>query len=306
MPRQESQSHRQKAVAAVRRHSGWLLPAFLLPLFLLLVFFFVFPLAYLLHLSALAQQPSLQNPVPSLSFVNYLKIFEDSFYLQMAANSIMVGISTAVATVAIAYPVAYYITKISGWERTLISVACLLPLFVNVIVSILGWYILLLPFGVVQQALAGLGLISGPLHLLRTFPALVAVLTYEHFPFAVLILVSSLQAIPADKINAARLLGAGVPRIVYTLIIPLTMPGLVASIILIFSLSASSYLAPILISGQNAPVLPLAIFSYGTELQNWPLAAALSFVLLVLVVAISYGFSSAMNRVSKRGKWEFV
>jgi len=280
--------------------------ALLVPILLLLILFFLFPLAYLLHLSALAQQPTLQNPFPRLSFVNYVKILQDYFYLSMSLNSVLVGLSTTFFTVAIAYPVAFYITRINGWERTLISVACLLPIFVNVIVSILGWYILLLPFGIIQQALAGLGIVSGPLQLLRTFPALVAVLVYEHLPFAVLILVSSLQAIPADKINAARVLGASVPRIVFSLIIPLTMPGLVACVILVFSLSASSYLAPILIGGQRTPVLPLAIFSYGTELQNWPLAAALSFVLLVLVVAVSFVFSSAMNHIAKRGQWEFV
>ena len=280
--------------------------ALLVPILLLLIFFFLFPLAYLLHLSALAQQPTLQNPFPRLSFVNYVKILQDYFYLSMSLNSVLVGLSTTFFTVAIAYPVAFYITRINGWERTLISVACLLPIFVNVIVSILGWYILLLPFGIIQQALAGLGIVSGPLQLLRTFPALVAVLVYEHLPFAVLILVSSLQAIPADKINAARVLGASVPRIVFSLIIPLTMPGLVACVILVFSLSASSYLAPLLIGGQRTPVLPLAIFSYGTELQNWPLAAALSFVLLVLVVAVSFVFSSAMNHIAKRGQWEFV
>ena len=124
--------------------------------------------------------------------------------------------------------------------------------------------------------LSALGLVDGPLQWLRTFPALVAVLTYEHIPFAVLILVSSLQAIPLDKINAARLLGASVPRIVFASILPLTMPGLVASAILVFSLSASSYLAPILIAAQRIRVLPLMIFSYGTELLNWPLAAALA------------------------------
>ena len=280
--------------------------ALLAPILLLLIFFFLFPLAYLLHLSALAQQPTLQQPWPQLSFVNYTKILQDSFYLSMSLNSVLVGLSTTFLTIAIGYPVAFYITQISGWERTLISVACLLPIFVNVIVSILGWYILLLPFGVVQQALAGLGLVDGPLQLLRTFPALVAVLVYEHLPFAILILVSSLQAIPIDKINAARVLGASALRIVFSLILPLTMPGLVACGILVFSLSASSYLAPILIGGQRTPVLPLAIFSYGTELQNWPLAAALAFVLLVLVVGISYGFSSAMNRIAKRGQWEFV
>jgi putative spermidine/putrescine transport system permease protein len=306
MLRQKLAAAGRYATDVARRKPGLVSLTFLVPILLLLVFFFILPLAYLLQLSALAQQPTLQNPSPGYSFASYVKIFQDSFYLQMTANSIMVGICTTLLTVLIAYPVAYYITRISGWERTLISVGCLLPIFVNVIVSILGWYILLLPFGVIQQALSALGIASGPLQLLRTFPALVAVLTYEHLPFAVLILVSSLQAIPADKINAARLLGAGIPRIVYSLIIPLTMPGLVASVILVFSLSTSSYLAPILIGAQRIPVLPLSIFSYGTELQNWPLAAALAFVLLVVVVAISYGFSYAMNRITNRGKWEFV
>lgn len=289
-----------------RKHPTMMSFAFLVPVLLLLVFFFIVPLAYLLQLSAMSKQPTLQNPSPGYSIIHYVKFFQDSFYLTMTANSITVGILTTLATLIIAYPVAYYITRISGWERTLISVACLLPIFVNVIVSILGWYILLLPFGVIQQTLSVLGLVTGQLELLRTFPALVAVLTYEHLPFAVLILVSSLQAIPDDKINAARVLGASVPRIIRTLIIPLTMPGLVASVILVFSLSTSSYLVPILIGAQRIPVLSLAIFSYGTELQNWPLAAALSFVLLVLVIAISYGFSAAMNRISQRGKWEFV
>ena len=114
------------------------------------------------------------------------------------------------------------------------------------------------------------------------------------------------KPIPLDKINAARLLGASVPRIVFTIILPLTMPGLVASAILVFSLSASSYLTPMLIAAQRIRVLPLMIFSYGTELLNWPLAAALAFVLLVIVVAITYLFAAAMNRLSKRGQWEMV
>jgi putative spermidine/putrescine transport system permease protein len=278
----------------------------LLPVCALLLAFFLAPLIQLVNLSTFAQQPSAQNLNPPHSLATYLNVLSDPFYLQITANALLVGFWTTIATLVISYPVAYYITKISGWERTLISVACLLPLFVNVIVSILGWYILLLPYGVIQQILSSLGLVTGSLQWLRTMPALVGVLTYEHIPFAVLILVSSLQAIPQDKINAARLLGAGVPRIFFTLILPLTMPGLVASAILVFSLSASSYLVPILIGAQRIKVLPLFIFSYGTELQNWPLAAALSIVLLVLVVAITYLFARTMNRLSRRGEWEMV
>jgi putative spermidine/putrescine transport system permease protein len=278
----------------------------LMPILILLFIFFLLPLVQLINLSTYAQQPSIQEPSPPHSIVNYANILTDSFYLKMTANSISIGIWTTFTTLAISYPVAFYITRISGWERTLISVACLLPLFVNVIVGIIGWYILLLPFGVIQQLLSSLGLVEGSLQWLRTFPALVAILTYEHIPIAVLILVSNLQAIPQDKINAARILGATAPRIFFTLIMPLTVPGLVASSILIFALSASSYLTPILISAQRIKVLPLAIFSYGTELLNWPVAAALAFILMIIVVVITFSFSYFMNRFSKRGQWEMV
>jgi putative spermidine/putrescine transport system permease protein len=278
----------------------------LLPVMALLFVFFAAPLVQLVDLSLLSQQPTAQNLRPPHSAVNYLKIFGDPFYYEITFNSLLIGFWTTLVTLIISYPVAYYITKISGWERTLISVACLLPLFVNVIVGILGWYILLLPYGVLQQALASLGLIDGSLQWLRSMPALVAVLAYEHIPFAVLILVSSLQAIAQDKIDAARMLGAGVPRIVLTLILPLSMPGLVATSILVFALSTSSYLVPILIGAQRIKVIPLQIFSYGTELLNWPLAAALAIVLLVIVVAITYLFARAMNRLSRRGEWEMV
>ena len=268
--------------------------------------FFLLPLLQLISLSTYTEQPSIQNLHPPQSLENYAKILVDSFYLQMTVNSILVGFLTTFSTLIISYPIAFYITRISGWERTLISVACLFPIFVNVLVGILGWDILLLPHGVIQQILSSFGLIDGSLQWLRTFPALVAVLTYEHIPIAVFILVSNLQSIPEDKINAARILGANVWRIFFTLILPLTVPGLVASSILIFALSASSYLTPILISAQRIKVLPLAIFSYGTELLNWPVAAVLALVLMVVVVTICYIFARAMNIFSRRGEWEMV
>ena len=281
------------------------LPPFLLlltPALVLLLVFFAAPLLELLHLSLLSEVPR----SPDLTLAQYAKTLRDPFYLQMAGNSVLAGLATTILTLVIGYPVAFYLTRVSGWERTLVSLACLLPLFVSVIVGILGWYILLLPFGIVQQALSALGLIQGPLPLLRTFPALVAVLAYEHIPFAVLILAASLQSIPRAKLDAATMLGAGAPRIFRTIVLPLSMPGLSATAILVFSLSTSSYLTPILIGAQKVPVLPLAIFSYGTELLNWPFAAALSFVLLVLVVAIAYGVAILTNVLARRGRWDMV
>jgi putative spermidine/putrescine transport system permease protein len=84
------------------------------------------------------------------------------------------------------------------------------------------------------------------------------------------------------------------------------MPGVVASAILVFSLSVSSYLIPILIGSQRVPVIPMAIFSYGTEQMNWPMGSALAFVLLFAVALLTYGFTILAGRLTRRGRWEVV
>jgi putative spermidine/putrescine transport system permease protein len=294
------------AASAPRRRFQAGTSLFLLPVLLLLLVFFIVPLADLFGISFTLHQPGPRRADGAFTLANYREILSDPFYLGMIGNSLQLGVLTVIASLLIAYPVAFYLTKATGWERTLISVACLLPIFVNVIVGILGWYILLLPFGVFQQALAWLGLVDGPIQWLRSFWAIVAVLTYEHVPFAVLILASTVQNVPQDKLNAARILGASNFRILRTIMLPLTMPGIVASAILVFALSVSSYLVPILIAGPRTQVLPISIFSFASELLNWPMASAMSLVLLVVVGALTYGFAVMANRLTKRGQWEMV
>jgi len=277
----------------------------LVPAIIVVVFIFVIPMLDLVRMSFMEHDPTQPFGVqPSLE--NYQKIVTDSFFLQTIWLSIRVGFWTTVVTLAIAYPVADFLTRARGWERTLVSAAYLLPLFVTVIVGVLGWYILILPFGVFQQVLTGIGLLEGPLRWLRSFPALVAVLSYENLPFAILILASAIQNVPQDKINAARILGAKPWQTFFKVQVPLTGPGIVSSAILVFSLSISSYLVPILISGQSHRVLPMEIFSYTSELRNWPFASALAVALLIIVLIVTYSFMELMNRVTKRGEWEMV
>lgn len=277
----------------------------LLPALSLLVVFFAVPMCWLVQIS-LTKTSSMPGGPESYGIVQFLRFAYDPYYWKMLGLSLAIGFGATIVTLLISYPVAYYITQCSGWERTIVSAIVLIPIFINLVVSVLGWYILLLPFGLVQQVLSNLGIVSGPLQWLRSFPALLVVLVYEHLPVAVLVLVSSLQSIPRDKIDAARTLGASTFRIVVDLFLPLTMPGLITCVVLIFSLTVSSYLAPVLISGQAVPVLPLEIFTQGTELLNWPFAAALSLVLLVVVVTLTTGFSWVANKLGRRGKWEMV
>ena len=84
------------------------------------------------------------------------------------------------------------------------------------------------------------------------------------------------------------------------------MPAIASSAILIFALTISSYLIPILITGQTLRLLPMAIYSYTTDLLNWPFAAMVAVILLVIVAILVYGLIALTNHFTKRGKWEMV
>jgi putative spermidine/putrescine transport system permease protein len=276
-----------------------------LPAFVILAGLFLVPMFELVQMSLYEYSPTAVY-VPKYTLANYRQFLSDPFYWGMVWTSLKVGSATTLVTLVCAYPVAYYLTTIDGWERTLLSAAYLLPLLVTLLVGTLGWYLILLPFGAAQRLLALLGLLHGPLQVLQTIPALIVVMVYLHLPYAVLILAASLHHVGADKTHAASVLGASRAYILRRVLIPLTMPGIASSAILVFALSISSYLVPVLITGQRVRVLPIAIFSYTTDILNWPLASVLAIVLLVIVVAATYAFATVTNAVAGRGKWETV
>ena len=244
--------------------------------------------------------------VPEFTLANFAKFFGDIHFWKMMWTSVEVGISTTVVVLVFGYPIAYYLTRSRGVERTVLTVGFLMSLFVTILVTTLGWSILLLPFGLVQRALKGLGFINHALQFVHTLPALVIVLAHIHIPYAILILAASIQNVPEEKLQAARMLGAPTWKVYSKIMIPLTMPGIVSSAILIFMLSVSSYLIPVLITGQSIRVLPIAIWSYTSELLNWPFAATIAIVLFVITISMTYLFIAVTNRITNRGKWEMV
>jgi putative spermidine/putrescine transport system permease protein len=277
----------------------------LVPGLAILGVFFLVPMLELVRMSVL-RHDSVQIVTAQLTLANYRRIFSDPSYISMVLTSLQIGLATTLVALLVGYPLAYYLTTILGWERTLISAVCLLPMFVTVVVGTLGWFIMLLPFGVAQRTLHALGLVDGPLRLLNSLQGLVAVMVFLEAPYAILILASGIQNVGQDKVHAARVLGASTAQIFRKVMIPLTMPAIVSSAILVFSLSISSYLVPALITGGTLRLLPLAIFTYTTDVINWPFASALAVVLLVLVLGVTYTFTAVTNRLTARGKWEVV
>jgi putative spermidine/putrescine transport system permease protein len=281
----------------------WLI--LLCPGSLLLLFFFVFPMFELVRMSFM-QYDRITLYKAIFTWGNYGKFFSDPFFTNMILKSLMVGIYTTFFSLLVGYPVAYYLTRIQGVERTILSAICLLPMFVTILVTTLGWYIIFLPFGIVQRLLAVTGLHTGPLRWLQSFSALIIVLVYIHVPYVILILAASIQNVSQEKVNAAKILGASTFRVFQKVVIPLTVPGIVSSAILVFADAVSSYLVPILITGTKISLLPISIFSYTADLLNWPFASTIAMLLLVIVLIATYAFTAMTNRMTGRGKWEMV
>jgi len=281
----------------------WLI--LLSPGVLLLFLFFLFPMLELVRMSFM-QYDRFTLYKAIFTWENYGKFFSDPFFVQMVLNSLKVGVYTTFFSLLIGYPVAYYLTRVRGIERTILSAACLLPIFVTILVTTLGWYIIFLPFGIVQKLLVIVGVHHGPLRWLQSLPILIAVLVHLHIPYVVLILAASIQNVSDEKINAAKILGASTFRVFQKVIIPLTVPGIVSSAILVFADAVSSYLVPILITGTKISLLPISIFSYTTDLLNWPFGSTIAILLLVIVLIATYAFTAITNRMTGRGKWEMV
>lgn len=271
----------------------------LLPATVLFVVFFIFPLT-VLAINSFHDYSRLTGIIPEFTVKNYVRIFGDSFYLEIAGRTLRLAFFTAVATLAIGYPIALYLTIASARQRAWIILFILSPLLVSVIVRTFGWLILLGSNGLIDTALRSIGLPGGAI--LHSETAVVAGLANVLLPFLVLAVATSLQAIDPAVPLAAASLGASPWRAFRTVTVPLSLPGVVSGVLIVFSLAASSFVTPSLLGGSNYKVLSVMVYQQALVLQNWPFAAALAIALVMLVFLVLL----AQRRAIEGGKYRIV
>ena len=164
--------------------------------------------------------------------------------------------------------------------------AILLPLLTSVVVRTFAWIVVLGREGVVNSLLLGLGIISEPLKLLQTELGLVISLTQIEMPLMLLPLISVMTRIDPNVRDAAAALGASRWRTLFTVILPLSMPGLIAGCLLVFASSTTAFISQTVIGGVRLIYLPLVIWQQALVVYHWPLAAVASLALVVSVLSV--------------------
>jgi putative spermidine/putrescine transport system permease protein len=217
---------------------------------------------------------------------HYKRIFSEDIYWRSFLLTFRIAFTVTVLTLILGYPVAYAAAHARRpWDMLILSFV-ILPFWTSVLVRAYAWLVLLQRTGVANQVLERFGLISDPLALVHNELGTVIATVHILLPFMVLPLYSTMQKIPRDLMLAGASLGGGPLHTFLRVFLPLSLPGVVAGLTLVFVLTLGFYITPELLGGGRTIMISMVV-SRNVELYNqWGAASAIGVVLLVCVLAI--------------------
>lgn len=219
---------------------------------------------------------------PDLS--NYKILFNDKFYIKALKNSLELAALATFFILLLAYPMAYVISKTEAKTRLLLLILVMTPFWTALLIRVYGWIMILKTNGVLNQMLLSLGLINKPLELLNTKTAIVIGIVYTYLPFMILPIYNSLLKIKSHVLEAAADLGAKPLQIFWQVTFPLTIPGVILGIILVFIPAIGEFVIPDLLGGAKIFTIGKLLWVEFFMNRDWPIAAAITILIIVLVV----------------------
>ncbi len=239
--------------------------------------------------------------IPAFVFDNYRTVISDPLYFQVFFRTAKIALSVAVSALIIAYPLAYFLVfKVRNKQvRAALYMAVIVPLWVSYLLRAYTWKTILGSEGILNSFLVWTGILDQPtdIFLYNQF-SMVVTLTYIFVPFMVMPIYTALEKIPRSMIEASKDLGVGPIRTFLRVTLPLSMPGVIAGATFTICLTFGDFVAAFLVGGPNGAMIATIIQSQFGATLNWPLGAALSIVVLVIVLTI-VSLSDRLERVGR-------
>jgi putative spermidine/putrescine transport system permease protein len=277
--------------------SGYLVLA---PSCLVLAIFFALPMGMMIGMSFAGTD----SVFPTLA--HYQRFFTDGLSLLSLARTAGMSMLVAVCVTLLGYPVAYFLARSRSRWRAVVFALALAPELAGVVLRTYGWLIILEDRGFINDALLNLGLIASPLPLSKNLFAVVVGLTHVVLPFGILSLTTSIQGIDPNFERAAQMLGASRLSVLRHIVLPLSVPGIVSSLLIAFTMAASAYATPALLGGARFKVLATMIYEQVLFYIDWPFAAVMAIALLLMMLTVSflgirYEARRSQRHMSRRG-----
>jgi spermidine/putrescine transport system permease protein len=231
---------------------------------------------------------------------NFKTLYSNPVYFAVLLRTMRIAASVTLCSLLLGYPLAYYLSFHAGAHKELLYQLVIVPLWVSYLVRGYAWKTILGSEGVLNGFLQYLHLTHEPVAFLLYSPfAVVLMLTHIYTPFVFLPIYASLEHIPRPLVEASQDLGAGSTQTFFRVILPLSMPGLLAGATFAFVLSLGDFLAPLLVGGASGTMIANVVQSLFGAAFDWPLGAAIAVCILIITISLLF-FSESVEK-----RWSF-
>ena len=267
----------------------------LLPGVVWLLLFFLAPLVIIFVVSLGTRDATGHIVLDHPDLGNYLQAGRPE-YLPAFANSVRYALLTTILSLGIGYPIAYWISRHGGRHKVILLILVMLPFWTSYLIRTYAWMIILRDNGVANWILQSLGLTSDPVPFLNTDFSVVLGMTYGFLPFAILPLYVSIDRLDDKLVEAARDLYAGGTGAFLHVVLPLTMPGIVAAAILTFIPAMGDYVTPDLLGGAQTSTIAKIVQTLFMTGRDWPYGSALGFLLMIITLVGTFAALRALRQ----------
>ena len=252
-----------------------------LPYLLMVTALIVIPVGWLFYLSFIGRDGS-------LSFENYERMMKSKAYIRIFLTTFKISILTTIICAAIGYPLAYFMSQLSRKWANICMIGVLIPFWTSLLVRTYAWLVLLQKKGLLNNMAIEMGLISEPIKIVHNTTGTLIGMVHIMLPFLILPLYANMRAIDKDALKAASSLGATPTRAFWTVFFPLSLPGLLAGLLIVFVLWLGFYVTPAILGGGRVIMAAMKISSNIELYFSWGAASALGVVLLVVTGIILF------------------
>jgi spermidine/putrescine transport system permease protein len=281
-------------VTSARARAKQTLTLLLLPVTILFCSLFLIPLSIMVIYSFL--EPGLYGGVVWAFYpYNYGRIlgwplgaFEefDPIYMGIFLRSLRFALLTVILSLAVCYPVAFWVSRLSGMKKNLVLFLITLPFFANLLIRIYAWLLILRPTGFLNYTLMSLGAVASPIPLIFNDTAVIVGLVYVLVPFMFLPLYASVERLDPALLKASQDLGASPFQTFRRVIIPLTLPGIAAGSIIVFIPALGNFIVSEILGGAKVMMSGNLIEQQFLSARNWPFGAALAMLVMAVVLVL--------------------
>ena len=232
-------------------------------------------------------------------FDNFSYIFSDSLYFDTYVNSLKISVTSTLLCLLFGYPIAYAIVRSGPVAKPILLLLIILPFWTSFLLRVYAWMGLLADQGTINNLLLAMGVIDEPIRMLYTEFAVYIGIVYTYMPFMILPLYANMEKLDGSLNEAAADLGSRPINTFFQVTLPLTMPGIIAGSLLVFIPATGEYVIPDLLGGGNVQMIGRVLFNEFSRNSDWPVAAAVAIVLLVILVVPIIIFQHFQGKASE-------